>query len=74
MLNTGSLTIQRQMANSWFLRCSQSLFTPSFSKSLGKEMVLNQAFILRLMEFCIHLELIKMTVLYAVVFVLRKIN
>lgn len=23
MLNTGSLTIQRQMANSWFLHCSQ---------------------------------------------------
>lgn len=23
MLNSGSLTIQRQMANSWFLHCSQ---------------------------------------------------
>lgn len=30
MLNTGSLTIQRQMANSWFLHCSQVLEKAGF--------------------------------------------
>lgn len=34
MLNTGSLTIQRQMANSWLLHCSQVSERPGFLRTI----------------------------------------